>query len=122
MAPKFRDVVRHVLLFERDQRGVHHRIYGQMPFTAAQPRGCIVDAAQGSDSQRQSVNAELQLLAVPAFEDFQVHRHTVEGCNWRTTRYSELHASVEALNQHRGHQRHEVRTNLGLSYALQKRR
>jgi hypothetical protein len=29
------------------------------------------------------VNAELQLFAVSAFEDFHVHRHTVEHCNRR---------------------------------------
>jgi hypothetical protein len=72
------DVVRHVLLFERHQRCVHQRVDRQMPFAAAQPRSRIVRATQRSDGQGQRVNAELQLFAIAAFQDFEVHRHTVE--------------------------------------------
>ena len=31
-------MMRHVLLFERDERRIQHRIDRQMPFTAAQPK------------------------------------------------------------------------------------
>src|SRR5262245_61714520 len=81
---QFRDVMRNMLPFERNQRRVHDGIHREMPFAPAQPGGGVVDAAQRRDAQRESVNAELQLLAVSALEDFQVDRHTVEGCNRRT--------------------------------------
>jgi len=86
-AAKLGQVMRDVLLFPDRQRGLQHRIDGEMHLTRlSHARHCKCRRAQRDE--RTGVHPEFQWLAFPAFEDCQVHGHTAEKCNAHAQRLS----------------------------------
>ena len=65
----FQQMVADVFRLPRGQRRVEHRVEGEMRFTPTQPRRCVVQAHDRSQSESARVDAQFQRLTVPALED-----------------------------------------------------